>query len=67
MLFLLICRYNVLLVNRIKQETGVLINVPFNEVSDVIRIEGDINGVAKAKGELLEMAKKMVRDLYYVR
>lgn len=49
-------------VNRIKQETGVLINIPSNENSDIIRIEGDIHGVAQAKQDLLEMTMKMENE-----
>lgn len=50
-------------VNRIKQETGVLINIPSDsERSNVIRIEGNFQGVAKAKQELLDMVKKMENE-----
>lgn len=47
---------------RIKQETGVVINIPVNEVSNIIRIEGSHNGVARAKQELMEMVQKMENE-----
>jgi len=48
---------------RIKNETGVSIKIPADgDTNPVIRIEGDPNGVKKAKEELLEMAKKMENE-----
>ena len=49
-------------IGRIKNETGTSINIPSDTTkSSVIRIEGSPEGVAAAKAEILEMAKKMVR------
>lgn len=46
---------------RIKNETGVSIKIPSDQdTSNIIRIEGSPEGVAKAKQELLEMVHKMV-------
>ena len=51
-------------VTRIKNETGVAIKIPSDEMkSPIIRIEGDPKGVQKAKEELLLMAQRMVRFL----
>ena len=51
-------------VTRIKEETKVSIKIPSDkEASNVIRIEGNPEGVAIAKKELLEMVHKMVRNL----
>lgn len=49
-------------VNRIKQETGVLISIPTNETSNTIRIEGSVQGVATAKKELNELVSKMENE-----
>ena len=50
-----------LLVNRIKEETKTAIIIPSDsEKKSLIRIEGSPQGVAKAKAEILEMAKKLV-------
>lgn len=49
------------LVGRLKTETGTLITIPPDEAnSDVIRIEGSPEGVAKAKAHLVELAQRMV-------
>nr|BAN20317.1 high density lipoprotein binding protein [Riptortus pedestris] len=45
-------------VNRLKEQTGVVINISDTE-QNVIRIEGDKNGVAQAKQELEDMISKM--------
>jgi hypothetical protein len=48
-------------VSRIKNETGVSIRIPPDaDKNNLIRIEGDPQGVAKAKKELLDMVQKMV-------
>lgn len=50
-------------VTRIKKETGVSIKIPSDtEKSNIIRIEGSPEGVAKAKQELLEMVHKMENE-----
>lgn len=50
-------------ISRIKSETGVAIQIPSDSVNNnVIRIEGDPNGVQKAKQELLEMAQRMENE-----
>lgn len=36
-------------VNRVKEGTGVVINISENDGSNIIRIEGNIAGVMKAK------------------
>lgn len=48
-------------VNRLKEETGVTINIP-DEKSSSIRIEGTPQGVEQAKAELLEMVAKMENE-----
>ncbi len=48
-------------VNRLKEETGVTINIP-DERSSTIRIEGTPNGVNQAKAELTEMVTKMENE-----
>jgi len=48
-------------VNRLKEETGVTINIP-DEKSPSIRIEGTPQGVEQAKAELLEMVAKMENE-----
>ncbi|XP_014294647.1 vigilin [Halyomorpha halys] len=45
-------------VNRLKEQTGVVINISDTD-QNVIRIEGDKNGVAQAKQELEDMISKM--------
>lgn len=37
---------------------------PDSEKSNIIRIEGSPEGVAKAKSELIEMVQKMVRKSF---
>jgi len=50
-------------VNRIKGETGVSIRIPSDtDASNIIRIEGSPDGVAKAKQELEEMVKRMENE-----
>ncbi|XP_052081432.1 vigilin-like [Mytilus californianus] len=50
-------------VTRIKNETGVAIKIPADEMnSPIIRIEGDPKGVEKAKEELLLMARRMENE-----
>lgn len=53
---------NVLLpVNKIKEETCTSITIPSDKhKSDVIRIEGDPQGVAAAKKMIIDMAAKLV-------
>jgi len=48
-------------VNRLKEETGVTINIP-DEKSSTIRIEGSPEGVAQAQTELSEMVTKMENE-----
>lgn len=51
-------------VTRIKNDTGCAIKIPSDaENSNIIRIEGDPKGVAQAKQELMEMAKRMVGNV----
>ena len=38
-----------LIVNRVKEGTGVVINISENDGSNVIRIEGNLAGVLKAQ------------------
>ena len=47
-------------VSRIKAETGVAIRIPAD--SNIIRIEGTPEGVARAKSELIEMVQKMENE-----
>lgn len=48
-------------VNRIKELHKVTVRIPpDNEKSNLIRIEGDPQGVQEAKKELLELASRMV-------
>ncbi|KAK2586764.1 hypothetical protein KPH14_011792 [Odynerus spinipes] len=49
-------------VNRVKEGTGVVINISENDGSNIIRIEGNLAGVLKAKTELLEMIKKLENE-----
>lgn len=54
--------YCFFLVNRIKDQYKVSVRIPpDNEKSNLIRIEGDPQGVQEAKKELLELASRMVR------
>lgn len=49
-------------VNRIKDQYKVSVRIPpDSEKSNLIRIEGDPQGVQQAKRELLELASRMVR------
>ncbi|GBM34136.1 Vigilin [Araneus ventricosus] len=50
-------------INRLKEDTKTLINIPTDSDSDVIRIEGPPEGVAKVKKELLEMVHKMENEI----
>lgn len=51
-------------ITKIKDETGVAIRIPSDaENSNTIRIEGEPQGVKKAKKELLEMASRMVNKI----
>lgn len=61
-IFLLSDKHNLLFsVSKIKQETGVAIRIPSDgENSNIIRIEGEPQGVKMAKEQLLEMANRMV-------
>lgn len=48
-------------VNRIKDQYKVSVRIPpDSEKSNLIRIEGDPQGVQQAKRELLELASRMV-------
>lgn len=49
-------------VNRVKEGAGVVINISENDGSNVIRIEGNLAGVTKAKTELMEMIKKLENE-----
>lgn len=49
-------------VNRLKDETGVVINIIENEGNNVIRIEGSHKGVADAERELREMVMKLENE-----
>lgn len=51
-----------LAVNRLKDETGVVINIIENEGNNVIRIEGSHQGVADAERELREMVMKLENE-----
>ncbi|CAL1268500.1 unnamed protein product [Larinioides sclopetarius] len=50
-------------INRLKEDTKTLINIPTDSDSDVIRIEGPPEGVAQVKKELLEMVHKMENEV----
>ncbi|XP_050471763.1 vigilin isoform X2 [Bombus huntii] len=49
-------------VNRVKEGTGVVINISENDGSNIIRIEGNLAGVLKAQTELVEMVKKLENE-----
>ncbi|XP_068630109.1 vigilin isoform X1 [Battus philenor] len=49
-------------INRLKDETGVVINIIENEGNNVIRIEGSHKGVADAERELREMVMKLENE-----
>ncbi|XP_017756079.1 PREDICTED: vigilin isoform X1 [Eufriesea mexicana] len=50
-------------VNRVKEGTGVVINISENDGSNVIRIEGNVAGVLKAQTELVEMVRKLENEI----
>lgn len=51
-------------ISKIKQETGVAIKIPSDgDNSNIIRIEGEPQGVKIAKEQLLEMAKRMENEV----
>lgn len=61
------CPLCLLSVNRIKEETKTAIIIPHDNLKkSLIRIEGSPQGVAKAKEEILEMAKKLVSEEFPV-
>ncbi|XP_068970122.1 vigilin isoform X2 [Bombus flavifrons] len=49
-------------VNRVKEGTGVVINISENDGSNVIRIEGNLAGVLQAQTDLVEMVKKLENE-----
>jgi len=50
-------------ISKIKKDTGAAIKIPSDEEkSNIIRIEGDPNGVKLAKEQLLEMASRMENE-----
>ncbi|XP_046605985.1 vigilin [Neodiprion virginianus] len=49
-------------VNRLNEETGVVINISENDGKNLIRIEGNYAGVEKAKKELMEMVEKLENE-----
>lgn len=49
-------------VNRLKDETGVVINITENDGSNMIRIEGSQTGVQEAETKLVEMVKKLENE-----
>ncbi|KAJ2952741.1 hypothetical protein O0L34_g7097 [Tuta absoluta] len=49
-------------INRLKDETGVVINIIENEGNNVIRIEGSHQGVTDAERELREMVSKLENE-----
>ncbi|ROT68907.1 Vigilin [Penaeus vannamei] len=49
-------------INRIRNETGVLINISEADGSNLIRLEGSPDGVARAKTELEELVTKMENE-----
>lgn len=59
--FVFIITFFFITVNRIKELHKVTVRIPpDNEKSNLIRIEGDPQGVQEAKKELLELASRMV-------
>ncbi|KFM62860.1 Vigilin, partial [Stegodyphus mimosarum] len=50
-------------INRLKEETKALINIPSDADSDIVRIEGDPEGVAQVKKMLLDMVNKMENEV----
>lgn len=60
-IFLTTVNFTLFTVNRIKELHKVTVRIPpDNEKSNLIRIEGDPQGVQEAKKELLELASRMV-------
>uniref|UniRef100_A0A8C9JPR6 Vigilin n=1 Tax=Panthera tigris altaica TaxID=74533 RepID=A0A8C9JPR6_PANTA len=54
-------------INRIKDQYKVSVRIPpDSEKSNLIRIEGDPQGVQQAKRELLELASRMVENSYSI-
>ncbi|XP_075969599.1 satellite-binding protein 1 Dp1 [Anticarsia gemmatalis] len=49
-------------INRLKDETGVVINIIENEGNNIIRIEGSRQGVTDAERELREMVMKLENE-----
>ncbi|XP_059485488.1 vigilin [Neocloeon triangulifer] len=49
-------------INRIKEEAGVVINISDNDGKNIIRIEGNQEGVAAAKKELEETVHKLENE-----
>ncbi|XP_054712100.1 vigilin-like [Uloborus diversus] len=49
-------------INRLKEESKALIHIPSDD-SDVVRIEGDPEGVANVKKQLMEMVHKMENEV----
>ncbi|KAG8181791.1 hypothetical protein JTE90_000083 [Oedothorax gibbosus] len=50
-------------INRLKEDTKTLINIPSDGDSDIVRIEGPPEGVAQVKSLLLEMINKMENEV----
>ncbi|GIX67510.1 vigilin [Caerostris darwini] len=50
-------------INRLKEDTKTLINIPSDGDNDVVRIEGTPEGVAQVKKQLLEMVHKMENEV----
>ncbi|GFT64394.1 vigilin [Nephila pilipes] len=51
-------------INRLKEYTKTLINIPSDNENVVVRIEGAPEGVAKVKTLLLEVVHKMENEIY---
>lgn len=49
-------------VNRLKEETGVVINISENDSNNVIRIEGNHAGVEQARKELMDLVEKLENE-----
>lgn len=49
-------------VNRLKDETGVVINIIENDGNNIIRVEGSQQGVVEAERELREMVDKLENE-----
>ncbi|GFU19163.1 vigilin [Trichonephila clavipes] len=50
-------------INRLKEDTKTLINIPSDNENDVVRIEGAPEGVAQVKKLLMEMVHKMENEV----